>query len=126
MTSFDVSDDCCTTCTSISGALDHFDDGLTVCLLPDETEASAIRDLSFGEVVEVYDALVRPSSGTKTRRTLSVQLISQQLDETPPDIDQTRLVVDESRFKAGLGCAPAVTLVVSEAFGEYTSVCAIL
>ncbi len=44
----------------------------------------------------------------------------------PPDIDQTHLVVDESRLKAGLGCAPAVTLVVSEAFGESSSVCAIL
>ncbi|KAI0764784.1 LuxS/MPP-like metallohydrolase [Fomes fomentarius] len=91
-----------------------------------ETDASAIRDLSRGEVVEVYDALVRPSSGAKTRRTLSVQLLSQQLDETPPDMDQARLVVDESRFKAGLGCAPAVTPVVSDAFGEYTSVRAIL
>ncbi|KAI8985011.1 LuxS/MPP-like metallohydrolase [Trametes punicea] len=101
-----------------------------------ETDASVIRELPLEEVVRTYDALVRPSSGSQTRRKLSVHLASQQLHEEPPptpspaEPPQATLKVtlvaqgiagsaEESTFKAGLTCAPAAIPVISAAFGEY-------
>ncbi|KAI1798428.1 LuxS/MPP-like metallohydrolase [Ganoderma leucocontextum] len=112
-----------------------------------EKDAEAIRALTLAEVVEAYNTLVRPSTGARTRRKLSVQLVSQQLQEDVPssafasvdakeaapaapvqlflDTQEVLGVLDgradeqESAFKARLGCAPATTPVVSAAFGEY-------
>ncbi|EIW56019.1 LuxS/MPP-like metallohydrolase [Trametes versicolor FP-101664 SS1] len=121
-----------------------------------EEDASLIRELALPEVVATYDALVRPSTGAKTRKKLSVHLLSQEIREAPPahpsaasDIDASpntdadvsgtaegavrpasqrtaTLVAEEdprgeveSAFKAGLGCAPAATPVISAAFGGY-------
>ena len=94
-----------------------------MCRFADETDAATIRGLALADVVEVYDALVRPSSGVQTRRKLSVHLVSQQMAETPEEPAGAQMIVDESRFKAGLGCAPAATPIMSEAFGEYQYVC---
>ncbi|OJT06440.1 Insulin-degrading enzyme [Trametes pubescens] len=49
-----------------------------------EEDASLIRELALPEVVATYDALVRPSTGAKTRKKLSVHLLSQEIRDAPP------------------------------------------
>ncbi|OBZ78124.1 Insulin-degrading enzyme [Grifola frondosa] len=84
-----------------------------------ETDAAVIRTLSLGEVVDTFDTLVRPSSGSASRRKLSFQLISQQMREVPVLADGATLIGDESMFKASLACSPAAVPVMSEAFGAH-------
>lgn len=43
-----------------------------------------IRTFTLAEVLDAYNTLVRPSTGARTRRKLSVQLVSQQLKEDVP------------------------------------------
>ena len=75
-----------------------------------------IRTLTLGEVVAVYNGCMHPSLGAQTRKKLSVQLVSQQMEETPPEPGDAVMIADESAFKAGLACAPATTPVISDAF----------
>ncbi|RPD65209.1 LuxS/MPP-like metallohydrolase [Lentinus tigrinus ALCF2SS1-6] len=84
-----------------------------------ETDAAAIRSLTLSEVVEAYNTFLRPSTGLRSRKKLSVQLISQQVKETPESTTQIQIIEDERTFKAALGCAPAAVPVMSEAFGQY-------
>ncbi|KAI0718393.1 LuxS/MPP-like metallohydrolase [Cerioporus squamosus] len=84
-----------------------------------ETDAATIRALTLSEVIEAYNALLRPSTGAQTRKKLSVQLISQQINDTPEQTPDVQVVEDERMFKATLGCAPAAVPVMSEAFGQY-------
>ncbi|KAI0746531.1 LuxS/MPP-like metallohydrolase [Daedaleopsis nitida] len=85
-----------------------------------EKSAEAVSELTLAEVVEAYNTLMRPSTGAKTRRKFSVHLVSQQLDETAAEErGEVQFIDDESLFKCQLACAPAVTPVMSEAFGEF-------
>ncbi|TFK91904.1 LuxS/MPP-like metallohydrolase [Polyporus arcularius HHB13444] len=84
-----------------------------------ETDAATVRALTLSEVIEAYNTFLRPSTGAQTRKKLSVQLISQQMNDTPEQAANVQVVEDERTFKASLGCAPAAVPVVSEAFGRY-------
>ncbi|KAI0763999.1 LuxS/MPP-like metallohydrolase [Trametes elegans] len=59
-----------------------------------ETDVSVIRELTLGDVMQVYDTLVRPSSGHLTRKKLSVHLLSQQLEAaaltSPPAVSAAK------------------------------------
>lgn len=82
----------------------------------DETDAIGIRALKLKEVVDIFDRLVSPSSGSASRKKISVHLISQQIVEMPPATEATVVTDDsESLFKDSLTCYPAAVPVPSEA-----------
>ena len=90
---------------------------------------AAIRALTCHDIHDAYNAYLRPLTGARTRKVLSVQLLSQQLHEDPPPHNiashlmeacpNVHIIEDERKFKASLGCAPAAVPVMSEAFGRY-------
>lgn len=81
-----------------------------ICNVPlEETDAAAIAALSLEEVLKTYDAFLAPSSTSTTRKKLSLQLVSQQVADTPPPTNATLVYEStQSEFKASLGCYPAV------------------
>ncbi|EMD39456.1 hypothetical protein CERSUDRAFT_45720 [Gelatoporia subvermispora B] len=81
-----------------------------------EADAAAIRSLTLEEVLRTYDTLIVPSGMRAARKKFSMQLVSQQMTDTPPVNHDVVLVTDdlESEFKASLGCYPAVLPVFSE------------
>ncbi|KAI0952754.1 hypothetical protein AcW1_007154 [Taiwanofungus camphoratus] len=84
--------------------------------LQHETDAIGIRALKLKEVVDIFDRLVSPSSGSASRKKISVHLISQQIVEMPPATEATVVTDDsESLFKDSLTCYPAAVPVPSEA-----------
>ncbi|OCH85237.1 LuxS/MPP-like metallohydrolase [Obba rivulosa] len=81
-----------------------------------EADAAAITALTREEVLQTYDRLVAPSSAGISRKKVSIQLVSQQMKDVAPAVDNVALVSEdvEDEFKASLGCYPAVLPVFSE------------
>ncbi|KAH9948332.1 LuxS/MPP-like metallohydrolase [Amylocystis lapponica] len=74
-----------------------------------EMDAEAIRALTREDVLEAFDRYVVPSSGSRSRKKISLHLVSQQVTELTRMTEGAVLVAEdsESLFKASLGCYPA-------------------
>ncbi|PCH40557.1 LuxS/MPP-like metallohydrolase [Wolfiporia cocos MD-104 SS10] len=78
-----------------------------------ESEAEMIGALNLQDVLHAYNHYIRPSTGSATRKKLSVHLISQQMQEAPRDLGAMVVTDDkEPMFKASLGCYPAAVPVI--------------
>ncbi|TFY68977.1 hypothetical protein EVJ58_g698 [Rhodofomes roseus] len=81
-----------------------------------QKDASTIKVMSLEEVVKTYEIFVCPSTGHTTRKKLSVQLVSQQINEAVPSHENVSILTDESltAYKSSLACYGAAIPVDSE------------